>query len=146
MKTNFRLQQRGFSLVEVLVASVILFSAIASVTMIYRGAFISSKTAEGHVELAGVLPSILSVIRQDIRNQGALPLSELSNQGNAWGVDYQWQATQQSFLPPQPVFSPDSGRLEEFPAKYKLWQVSLILSKDKLHKQYQFNEVSWHNE
>jgi len=133
----------GFTLIEVMVAAVILFSVIASVSMIYRGAFISSQKANNNIEISGVLPSILATLRFDIRQQGNSSLTELNKQGNVWGINYQWQAQLIAFKSAPEKFDVDRGEFITPPKKYKLWQVTLILKKNGLTKQYTLKELSW---
>jgi len=139
-------QTSGFTLVEILVASVILFASIAMVSMVYRGAYISSEKADGHINITSVLPAILATIREDIRAQGNSNSTQLTQQNNMWDVDYNWSASllQQKSAPER--LDPDSGEFITPPKKYKLWQVDLTLKRNKLIKQYQFNELSWLND
>jgi len=136
----------GFTLIEVMVASVILFTAIATVSMIYRGAFLSSEKANNHINLSAVLPSVLATIRQDIRLQGNSTISQLKQQSSTWQVNYHWQADLIEQKSAPETFDVDSGKLFTPPAKYKLWQVVLILERNGVTKQYQFNELSWTDE
>jgi len=136
----------GFTLVEILVASVILFASIAMVSMVYRGAYISSDKADGHINITGVLPAVLATIRDDIRARGNSNLTELKNEANMWDVNYQWQASLLQHKSPPKRYDLDSGSFVIPAKKYKLWQVDLTLKRDNLVKQYQFNELSWLND
>ena len=133
---------RGFTLLEVLVATVILFSAIAVVSLVYRGAMLSSHKAKSHMLLDSKVPVILTLIQEKIRNSSSGE-EQLSGTNNVWGVSYQWQATVESYRPPQPVFSPESGTFEHFPAKFKLWQVNLEVQYEQLVKEFSYKELSW---
>ena len=63
----FKKTQAGFTLIEILVASVILFASLAVVSMIYRGAYLSSEKATQHVNISKVLPAVLSTIEYEIQ-------------------------------------------------------------------------------
>jgi Tfp pilus assembly protein PilV len=139
-------KSKGFTLIEVMVASVILFSSIAVVSVIYRGAFISSQKAERHVEISGTLPSILANIRSEIRAKGNSDSSEIISQSSAWQVQYQWQAKLLTIKAAAPTFSPESGLMETTKARYKFWQVELTVTLNSTTKNYTFNEVSWSDE
>lgn len=134
---------KGFTLIEVLVASVILFSSIALVSMVYRGAFLSSEKANNHITISGVLPSVLSTIKQNIQNQGNSTANQFNDESSTWGVEYQWQASliEQKSAPRK--FDPNTQQLDNPPLKYKLWQVQLTLSANGVMKEYQFTELSW---
>ncbi|WP_281247157.1 PulJ/GspJ family protein [Pseudoalteromonas denitrificans] len=139
-------QTSGFTLVEILVASVILFTSIAMVSMVYRGAYISSDKADGHINITGVLPAVLATIRDDIRAQGNSNLTELKSEANMWDVNYQWQASLLQHKSPPKKYDLDSGSFMVPAKKYKLWQVDLTLKRNNLVKQYQFKELSWLND
>lgn len=141
-----RCKNTGFTLIEVMVASVILFASIAVVSVIYRGAFISSQKAEQHVEMSGVLPAVLANIRDEIRVKGDTDLTELSGQSAMWKIKYQWQANLITIKAGAATFSPESGLMETSKPRYKFWQVNLTLTSKSITKQYTFNEVSWLNE
>jgi len=137
-------QMSGFTLVEVLVASVILFSVIATVSMVYRGAFLSSEKANNHISISGVLPSVLANIRTDIRDNSLG--NSLSGKNEAWGVNYQWQASVIEQKYPPKKFDEFTHQISKAKIYYKLWQVSLTLEYNGLTKQHVFKELSWVNE
>ena len=134
---------KGFTLIEVLVASVILFASIAAVTMVYRGAYLSSAKAEQHVTLAGLVPIILANAMQDIRAQGNSLETEITQNGRVWGTKYKWQANLIAFKSAPKRFDPDDGKYITQPAKYKLWQVKLQIDHKSTTQHYEFHELSW---
>jgi len=140
---NSTVKNSGFTLIEVMIASVILFSVIATVSMIYRGAFLSSEKANNHINITGVLPSVLAIVQQNIREQSKNSLTELREQGNAWQIKYQWSAKLLKFKSAPDKLDVDSGDFVKPPLKYKLWQVSLTLEAKGLTKQYSYNELGW---
>jgi len=142
----FNRKNTGFTLIEVMVASVILFSVIATVSMIYRGAFLSSEKANSHITITGVLPSVLANVQQNIREQSNSSLTELSNQGDAWQVNYQWQAKLIEHKSAPVKLDVDTGDYITPPLKYKLWQVALTLELNGLEKKYNYNELGWTND
>ncbi|MDX2370002.1 MAG: prepilin-type N-terminal cleavage/methylation domain-containing protein [Colwellia sp.] len=139
-------KDNGFTLIEVLVASVILFASIATVSMIYRGAFLSSEQANKHVNISGVMPSLLANVRSDIRTQGNTFESQLGDQGNAWSVQYQWQANLVQHKSAPQRLDVDTGDYVNPPIKYKLWLVELDVQYQSISKHYQFYEMSWSND
>lgn len=134
---------KGFTLVEVLVASVILFSAIAVVSMIFRGAFIGSEKADNHINLSAVMPAVLASIKDEIQLQGNTSDTKLNGQAQAWDVSYHWQASLLKVKPAQPEFDIDTRSMTNPPDRFKLWQVSLELERNGIIKNYKFNELSW---
>ncbi len=141
---NGKKNMSGFTLVEVLVASVILFSVIATVSMVYRGAFLSSEKANNHINISGVLPSVLANIRTGIRDNSLE--NSLTGKSEAWGVNYQWQARVIEQKYPPKKYDAFTQQLTKAKIYYKLWQVNLILEYNGLTKQHVFKELSWVNE
>ncbi|WDE00520.1 type IV pilus modification PilV family protein [Thalassomonas actiniarum] len=133
----------GFTLIEILVASVILFSSIAVVSVVYKGAYLASEKADSHMTIAGAVPIILGNIREKIRGQGNADDIQLHGNDVAWGVVYQWRADQLDFKPPPVSFDIDSGQMIESDNKYKLWQVEVTLTYSNASHTFEFNELSW---
>jgi len=136
----------GFTLLEVLIASVILFSSIAAVSLIYRGAYLSSEKATNTIKLSSVLPSILTVIEAEIKQQSKLPNNALSGKGNAWQVSYSWKAELVSMEKAPDRIDPNSGANKTSPLKYKLWQVDLTTKFNNKEALYSYVELGWNDE
>jgi len=133
----------GFTLIEVMVAAVILFSVIATVSMVYRGAFLSSEKANKHINLTGVLPAVLASIKQELQDVSRSSETEVSRSTNAWQVKYQWSAKLLKLKSAPEKLDVDTGNFVKPPLKYKLWRVELTLERDGLVKQYSYNELGW---
>jgi Tfp pilus assembly protein PilV len=138
-------KQQGFTLIEILVAAVILFTSIATVSMVYRGAFLSSEKANQYLTITGVLPSVLANIRSNIRAQGNSSDSELGQKGETWSVQYAWQAKLVEHKGAPDKLDVDTGDFVISPLKYKLWLVDLSMQFQTTNKQFQFYEVSWND-
>lgn len=76
---------RGFTLLEVLIAGVILFSVISGASLVYTSAIKSKINATNNIKVHGVLP----LISENVQNQ----VKKGATKGSAslWGVNYQWQ-------------------------------------------------------
>lgn len=135
----------GFTLIEVLVATIILISSIATLTLVYRGAYLSSESANKQISVVAMLPSMLARVKSEVRQLGNSSESAISRQGITWGVKYQWQATLIEYKSAPQKLDPDTGDFITPPPKYKLWQVKLLLESGSLSKQYSFKELSWNN-
>ena len=149
-KTNltksFSQNNNGFTLIEVMVAAVILFSVIATVSMVYRGAFLSSEKANKHTNLASVLPAVLATIQEEVQVRSRTSVTEINQDSSAWQVNYQWSAKLLKFKAAPEKLDVDSGDFIKPPLKYKLWEVSLVLELNGLSKQYTYNELGWTND
>ena len=138
-----KLNHSGFTLIEVLVASVILFATLATISVIYRGALISTSKATDHVAISSVVPAIVSIVRENIRSKGNTPQAKILGSGTSWGVIYEWGAELTKFKAAPPIFDPDSGGQKETQPKYKLWQVNLSLKLNGVVRLYEYKELSW---
>jgi len=148
----------GFTLLEVLVASTLLFACISVVTLIFKSAYVASQKAQIKVEQTGVIPALLPLIQQSIRQQTTRFGDQLSGNGIIWGMNYQWQAHVIAFKSPADKFDVDTTRMESYPKRYKKWLVSLeldgvdtainnqtadIVNTRKNGLIYQYHELSW---
>ena len=89
--------QRGFTLVEVLIAAVIMFTVLATATLSLRSAYIASERAARVTELLAPMPWITPLIRAELR---ADPAPEREGSGVLFGVEYRFRATTALFGAP----------------------------------------------
>lgn len=133
----------GFTLIEVLVASLILFASISVISLIYKGAYLTSKKSEAHITVSGAIPIVLSNIKNAIRAQGMSSSVQHVGEGVVWDVQYNWKAELQKIKAAPNLYDPDLGKNVESPQKYKLWQVDLNIHYKSLKQSYKYNEISW---
>jgi len=136
---------KGFTLLEVMVASVILISSIAAISISYRGALIASQRADNNIQVSGVMPVIMAQVSEGLQqlDKGE---TKLFQNGVSWGVKYQWQAELIDFKSPPERFDPDEGDFIVDQARFRLWLVDLQVEKGSVQQTYQFNELSWLDE
>jgi hypothetical protein len=129
----FPRQQQGFTLLEVLLAGFILFITIATMTMVYRGALLSSNKAEESLALSGSLPFIrLREGSDDIIRLG---------KGRYGEISYTWVANAQLKGRPSLDILEINGEADRY--EYLLWTVQLTLLHKSRTKAYTFEEISW---
>jgi prepilin-type N-terminal cleavage/methylation domain-containing protein len=138
---------RGFTLIEVLLASIILFLFLTLAAQAFSQSAVASRKAERAVKLAGLVPLLLENIRTEIDQ--AKQLGEQTANGSLLGVNYQWQATLLSRA--KPAFSFDQGGAAiDGQERYNLWQVELSISlvsndaEKNYQRTWQYTEVTWH--
>lgn len=141
MHTSFRKKQSGFTLIEILISGVILFSVISIVSSIYRGAVLSSSKASKSIELSAAVPLLLDTIRFHIRE--SKETSTLSQDGVIDGIVFEWQASVIKEGAPPKRFSPEDGSIINFTTRFYLWKVELQLEKDERQAYYEFEELTW---
>jgi len=133
---------KGFTLIEVLIASVIIFTVM---TIMYNGfaqATSSSSKATEKLITQTVLPSTVNLIKQELA--GKFMRRKTSGKGDLLGISYEWQA---KLMEEKPLvdFSATGQSSTESAAqsKVKLWEVELMLSKDGSSHRYAYLETSW---
>lgn len=132
----------GFTLIEVLLAGVIMVMVISSVSLIYRGAALSSQKAERTAAFSAAIPYLLETIRQDIR-QIAQSETAINGSGQWLKVNYWWNSELLQKRAAPPTYDPELGTKIVYPERYKLWQVELTVEISGYQKQFKFREVSW---
>ncbi|WP_448246059.1 PilW family protein [Thalassotalea agariperforans] len=133
--------QKGFTLIEVLVASFILFLVISTMTMVYRGAMLSSFKAERTLKFVALVAPITENIRLEIKD--SLSQTQLSGKGTMGEITYSWNAVtiQQAKAPL--IFDAALDELSSGDKVYKLWAVTMELKLKTAVREYQFSEVTW---
>lgn len=135
--------KKGFTLVELLVSVVILLAVITTVSMLYRGAFISSEKASKYVQFSTAITGVLDTVRFDIRH-APFNQTRLEGTGTNGGVSFRWNASAIKEKGDSISGTSDIAiQLQTTSNQYKLWQVSLEVEAQGIARQYQFKEVSW---
>ena len=139
---SLKSRQNGFTLIEVLVASFIMFLVITSATLIYRGAVLSSVKAEKTLVILSYAEMLTDSIKSSIRNA-----SEQQQISDSRAIDdnlsYQWQANVIEQSNAQAQFNAFNGEMDTGKHDFKLWQVSLVVQMEGSQRQFTFYEVSW---
>ena len=110
-----RKKSAGFTLIEVLIASVILFSALAITAELYSASSLSAQKASNKAHFYQINPIAITAIKTEIRQLSEnKKLAELSSELTISGIHYQWQAQRiafeprasdyDDFTPPRPQF------------------------------------------
>lgn len=143
MPASINLQaQRGFTLVEILIASTILFMVLASATLSYRTLVSSEQQASEVVELHTVLPVILDTLQSQIRERELLP--ELSGAGEILRWKFEWTAKQLRKKPPARRFDPDLSEFTDYQPRYVVYNVVLtVATNDGKTRNFEYQELAW---
>jgi len=138
---NSNKNQKGFTLIEVLVASFILFLVLAAITMVYRGALLSSYKAERTLRFSSIVEPISEQVRIQIQESSSE--EQLIGSGNMGEVTFNWVAikTHQSKAPLK--LNIGTGEYDTGNKTFNLWEVTLKLQLKKASRDYHFSEVSW---
>ena len=131
--------QRGFTLLEVLMAGFILFLTIAAMTLVYRGALFSSEKADKFLQMSSVVMPIRQIISEKLRQADYRDID--IGDGSYGHVDYSWKATLTYSGKPSRILQ--EGASSDPDLEYYLWQVDISLSSGTLNRKYQFSMVTW---
>lgn len=131
---------RGLTLVEVLVAAVILFAALSLSALTIQSLRQSSAQAEKVIKTLQPARMIALNIQQQIRNNHQ---EMLSGTGKVGDVSYSWQANVVSKGSAPERFDIDSGSVIVPPERFWLYQVELELHFAGRTEQLQFKELAW---
>jgi len=135
-------KQRGFTLMEVLVAGIILFLVITTVTLIYRGAVLSSTKAESAVIINGSLPAIINLVQAQIQSDMQAEKTQISGEDSFGKVNYQWRARLLSAKGALPRYVPGGSPVEQ-PKRYKLWGVELQIHYQGSTREFSYRDYSF---
>ena len=132
---------QGFSLLEVLVASIILFMFLAMAAQAFRQASISSMKAERSAKVAAVMPLLVEGVRQQLfkASIGSTP----TGSGELQGIGYQWQAVLSQRSGATRSFDENRLQFVKQADRYNLWDVTLTLQLDSYQREWIYEELTW---
>ena len=132
-------QQQGFTLLEVLLAGFILFMTIAAMTMVYRGALLTSSKAEKSLDISAVVIPVRQLISDQVGKNSHLASS--FGEGRYGEVNYRWKSSRTHLGFPSPILMEDSGLYNDL--RYYLVEVDVQFQLGSLTRDYQFKEMAW---
>jgi type II secretory pathway component PulJ len=129
----------GFSLMEVLIASFIMFISLVVFSSVFRSAIISSDKAVLNVSSAAYTHLIMGEITSQLKD--AHHLNQLSGEGSLLQRAFYWQASAtESTKPPARYFGQNMSQTDHL---VKLWNVELTLTYNEKESNVQYQEVTW---
>ncbi len=140
-RTSRRMQaQRGFTLLEILLAMVLLFSALAIVSDGFQASRLNSQQAAENITMLAPLPLILDAVRQQIREtKGQAP----SGDGSINQVKYSYSAELLQQAAPPAKYQVETGTELRYQPRFMLYQVRLTLNYRQRSRVLEFREVAW---
>lgn len=133
MKTN-----QGFTLIEVLIAAVILFSSLAITAQLYSASSLSAekaaKSAQYYQSAELAITNIKSQLRERYQHTRQ---KEYTGTIQVFGFAYEWQATVQTMIAPPQAIDEDFAPEPRFPV-FVVEVTSPIVGKS-----FQFRVVAW---
>jgi hypothetical protein len=131
---------RAFTLVEVLIASTILFATITVISESYRASLMASDKASKTAEMLTPLPLIVGHIKNQLLET---PEERVEGRGEVLGVKFEYAATTKKFAPPPRLFEPETGVFRSYSPRYRLYNVRLTLRTGVVIRSFDYQEVAW---
>jgi Tfp pilus assembly protein PilV len=132
---------KGFTLVEVLIAAVILFTALSLSAVTIKTLRQSSAQAEKVIKTLQPARMIALTIQQQIRNN---PQDTMSGNGTLYDVSYQWRAVVIKTGSPPPRFDVETSTTGAgLSERFWLYEVEMELNYADRTEQLQFKELAW---
>lgn len=129
----------GFTLIEVLIAAVILFSSIAVVADIFSAASLSSSKATNVTRLYQMAPIALEQIKEKLRTNSTQHDIQLNGKVQLGESVFSWNATRiNSFRPPM-QFDDTSP----YPIKFYTYNVNVVAEQGGLRQSFNFEVFVW---
>jgi prepilin-type N-terminal cleavage/methylation domain-containing protein len=132
---------KGFTLIEVLIASVIIITVLSLAAMSFSNARLNSEKASDTLKLLAPVPIIMDTIREQIRKE--VKSDMLSGDGAIDGVLYSWQASLESAGSPPDNFDVEQGTVIRYKPRYKIYVVQLSMSSGTKSEAFEFKELAW---
>lgn len=136
LKMN-NVKQKGFTLLEVLIASVIMFSAIVLTATIYSNSVQSSLKAQRAVNITSVLPVLIETIESHVQKENQMVLT---GSGELLDVEYSWKAKRNTS---SPILPDGLSEIGESGRNAYLWDVTLNVQFGHIQRIYTYKEFSY---
>lgn len=131
---------QGFTLVEVLISAVILFSALAVAAEIFKVSSYSADKASASARLYQINPVAISAIKGQLKEQQKKNSnSHFEGSLTIFGIEYDWLAQRISYLPPT-VYEGDVGNQKP---RFGLYIVNVTAKQSSKQQTYTFEVATW---
>jgi prepilin-type N-terminal cleavage/methylation domain-containing protein len=144
-----RRYQQGFSLVEVLVAAVILFMVLTASLLIYRSAMSASVGAESALRLSMDVPQARQMItdqmQQGFSNPPRRGQFELGDAAFTWeaALAASGQLTDLEAVEIDETLTGTGSVRVALDRRFYLWDVSMVVTLNRQRREFSFREVTW---
>ncbi len=129
---------KGFTLVEVLIAGVILFTSLGLVYSAFSQSVMNTEKAQKVIELNGSIPLIVSKVKADLNNKLGKTLRQ--GRGIIGNTYYEWRTHE---VKNDPILQYASSDVSTSGNAVKLLEVHITLEVDDTKRTFSFKEVVW---
>ena len=131
----------GFTQIEVLIASTILFLFLAMASQAFSQSAQTSIKAEREAKVAALVPLLIENIRGQI-HADKTPRDKVG-QNTMLDMNYQWRATLIDRKPPVERFDPNEMEFKTYEERFNLWKVDVMIVDGTYQRNWQYEEISW---
>ena len=125
IKTKIAQKSKGFTLIEVLISAVILFSALAITAELYAASSLTAQKASEKAHFYQISPIAISAIKSQLRKLSEdRKQAQFSSELNISGILYTWQAQRIAFK----ARAPDFDDIEPPRQQFGLFLVNVLAS------------------
>jgi len=133
-------KNKGFTLIEVLIAAIILFSALALISDIFKSAMLSSSKAVINSQYYQITPSAISAIKANLREEvNGKNIQAAEGTVILFDINYHWEANRVSFK------APASSEIDDFtPApRFSVYDVQVVAKQYDKQRNFSFEVATW---
>jgi len=123
------------TLIEVLIASIILFMVLGLVGVVYQQNYDTQRRTQQYLKEARAVQSLMAAIRF------ALQQGEVAGKLKMIGMSYQWKATLIEAKPEINSISPETGLPENGIGKLNLFNI--VVTNDETKHDFEFKQAIW---
>jgi len=132
---------KGFTLIEVLIAAVILFSALSITAELYNSSSLAANKVIDNSKLSQASIIAMQSIKADLRKSAERRVvAEHSGNSMVMGIEFQWSANRE-------VFSSRAIELSDIEPPRKQFSLYLVtvqpISKDRKYNPFSFKVATW---
>jgi prepilin-type N-terminal cleavage/methylation domain-containing protein len=142
MRSEFS-AKAGFTLIEVLIAAVVLFTVVGTALLTFQVALSGTQKAADRLVMLSALSPIQSHVKTAITDAPKQDLTQaLSGSNHLLDIRFDWQAQISEAAPPPARFDPESTRFVAFEPRFLLYEVRLQLRYKTAYEELQYTELA----
>ena len=133
-------KNKGFTLLEVLIAAIILFTALALASELFKSATLSTDIAVKTAKYFQITPSAITAIKFDLRSKVKnRDIPEADGELELFGIYYSWQANRETFN------SPPTDELSDFSERnrFSIYNVDILAKSAGREREFSFKVATW---
>ncbi|WKD22054.1 prepilin-type N-terminal cleavage/methylation domain-containing protein [Pseudoalteromonas sp. KG3] len=131
---------KGFTLIEVLIAAIILFSALALISDIFKSAMLSSSKVVTSSQYYQITPAAISAIKANLREQVNNKNIEMAEGAVLlFDINYNWEAKRISFK------AAPASEIDEFTQRprFSIYTVQVTVKQGDKERDFSFEVATW---